>query len=51
MYVRAWVRERVLMYVCMHVSYHCLIVMLYVKRPTSSPWAVWNPCKVNKALN
>ena len=21
------------------------------KRPTSSPWAVWNPCKINKALN
>ena len=24
--------------------------MLYVRRPTSSPWAVWNPCKMNKAL-
>ena len=21
------------------------------RTPTSSPWAVWNPCKINKALN
>ena len=25
--------------------------LLHVKRPTSSPMAVWNPCKINKALN
>ena len=29
---------------------YCLIVMLYVRMPTSSPLAVWNPCKINKAL-
>ena len=25
--------------------------LLYVMRPTSSPRAVWNPCKIIKALN
>ena len=24
--------------------------LLHVRRPTSSPRAVWNPCKINKAL-
>ena len=25
--------------------------LLYVSRPTSSTRAVWNPCKIHKALN
>ena len=25
--------------------------MLYVRRPTSSPLAILNPCKISKALN
>ena len=25
--------------------------LLHVRRPTSSPRAVWNPCKINKTLN
>ena len=43
--------------ICLHVyTYVVFIVinvfkLLYVRRPTSSPRAVWNPCKKNKASN
>ena len=34
-----------------YILSYCLISMLYVRRPTSSPCAIWNSCKINKALN
>ena len=42
----------VCLYVYMHVVYIVINVckLLHVRRPTSSPRAVWNPCKINKAL-
>ena len=38
---------------CMYVVFIVINVckLLHVRRPTSSPRAVWNPCKINKALN
>ena len=40
-------------YVYMYVVFIVINVckLLHVRRPTSSPRAVWNPCKINKALN
>ena len=45
-----------LMYYVYKIMYVVFIVinvckLLYVSRPASSPRAVWNPCKINKALN
>ena len=39
-------------YVYMYVVFIVINVckLLHVRRPTSSPRAVWNPCKINKAL-
>ena len=43
----------IMYYVYMYVVFIVINVckLLYVRRPTSSPRAVWNPCKINKALN
>ena len=43
----------IMYYVYMYVVFIVINVckLLHVKRPTSSPRAVWNPCKINKALN
>ena len=43
----------IMYYVYMHVVFIVINVckLLHVRRPTSSPRAVWNPCKINKALN
>ena len=40
-------------YVYMYVVFIVINVckLLHVRRPTSSPRVVWNPCKINKALN
>ena len=40
-------------YVYMYVVFIVINVckLLHVRRPTSSPRAVWNPCKINKTLN
>ena len=54
MSVRASVCLYVIMYyIYMHVVFIVINVckLLLVRRPTSSPRAVWNPCKINKALN
>ena len=39
-------------YVYMYIVFIVINVckLLHVRRPTSSPRAVWNPCKINKAL-
>ena len=49
---------RVCLYVIMYYVYMYVVFivinvckLLHVRRPTSSPRAVWNPCKINKALN
>ena len=51
------VRASVCLYVIMYYVYMYVVFivinvckLLHVKRPTSSPRAVWNPCKINKAL-
>ena len=43
----------IMYYVYMYVVFIVINVckLLHVRRPTSSPRAVWNPCKINKALN
>ena len=43
----------IMYYVYMYVDFIVINVckLLHVRRPTSSPRAVWNPCKINKALN
>ena len=43
----------IMYYVYMNVVFIVINVckLLHVRRPTSSPRAVWNPCKINKALN
>ena len=43
----------IMYYVYMYVVFIVINVcnLLYVRRPTSSPRAVWNPYKINKALN
>ena len=48
----------VCLYVIMYYEYMYVVFivinvckLLHVRRPTSSPRAVWNPCKINKALN
>ena len=40
-------------YVYMYIVFIVINVckLFHVRRPTSSPRAVWNPCKINKALN
>ena len=40
-------------YVYMYVVFIVINVckLLHVRRPTSSPRDVWNPCKINKASN
>ena len=52
------VRVSVCLYVIMYYVYMYVVFivinvckLLHVRRPTSSPRAVWNPCKINKALN
>ena len=52
------VRASVCLYVIMYYIYMYVVFivinvckLLHVRRPTSSPRAVWNPCKINKALN
>ena len=52
------VRASVCLYVIMYYVYMYVVFivinvckLLHVRRPTSSPRAVWNPCKINKALN
>ena len=45
--------------VCLYVNVDMYVVfivinvskLLHVRRQASSPRAVWNPCKINKALN
>ena len=51
------VRASVCLYVIMYYVYMYVVFivinvckLLHVKRPTSSPRAVWNPCKIHKAL-
>ena len=43
----------IMYYVYMYVVFIVINVckLLHVRRPTSSPRAVWNPCKINNALN
>ena len=43
----------IMYYVYMYIVFIVINVckLLHVRRPTSSPRAVWNPCKINKALN
>ena len=43
----------IMYYVYMYVVFIVINVckLLHVRRPTSSPRAVWNPCKINKTLN
>ena len=45
------VRVSVCLYVYMYVVFIVINVsrLLHVSRPTSSPRAVWNPCKIDKA--
>ena len=52
------VRASVCLYVIMYYVYMYVVFivinvckLLHVRRPTSSPRAVWNHCKINKALN
>ena len=42
----------IMYYVYMYVVFIVINVckLFHVRRPTSSPRAVWNPCKINKAL-